>query len=267
MLIACKKFRQYIHRNKSCPAAYIEIQGEYCVGILIALSRIQVINTGLIMNKLNSSTFKSLVGTALLLASTLTHAGIISTSGDVNDINGLDWLDLSFTENKTLTEALSENTAYRAATITEVSAMYSLFDVIGNSDYTFDSVGTNLTRYTRSQDITGFNSAFITAFGVLTTSDGSYNSSQSTYGYVFDDSLILNTFGVYEDDRIPTSTSSDRLISYDSHDHWGPSERSTDGVGWFIVKDRAPDPLPEPSILALMGLGIFGLGFARRRKA
>jgi hypothetical protein len=35
-------------------------------------------------------------------------------------------------------------------------------------------------------------------------------------------------------------------------------------VGWLLVRDTVA-AVPEPSILALMALGIFGIGFARRR--
>jgi hypothetical protein len=36
-------------------------------------------------------------------------------------------------------------------------------------------------------------------------------------------------------------------------------------VSWLLVKDTVVS-VPEPSIIALMGLGIFGIGFARRRR-
>jgi hypothetical protein len=36
-------------------------------------------------------------------------------------------------------------------------------------------------------------------------------------------------------------------------------------IGWLLVKDTVAS-VPEPSIIALMGLGIFGIGFARRRR-
>jgi hypothetical protein len=36
-------------------------------------------------------------------------------------------------------------------------------------------------------------------------------------------------------------------------------------VPWLLVMDTVAS-VPEPSILALMGLGIFGIGFARRRR-
>ncbi len=32
------------------------------------------------------------------------------------------------------------------------------------------------------------------------------------------------------------------------------------------ITDGAPDPIPEPATLALMGLGLAGIGFSKRRK-
>jgi hypothetical protein len=41
-------------------------------------------------------------------------------------------------------------------------------------------------------------------------------------------------------------------------------DRSGSAISWLLVKDTVA--APEPSIMALMGLGIFGIGFARRRR-
>jgi hypothetical protein len=43
----------------------------------------------------------------------------------------------------------------------------------------------------------------------------------------------------------------------------GPQTRNP--VSWLLVKDTVAS-VPEPSIIALMVLGIFGIGFARRRR-
>jgi hypothetical protein len=39
---------------------------------------------------------------------------------------------------------------------------------------------------------------------------------------------------------------------------------SSTAISWLLVKDTVA--APEPSIVALMGLGLFGIGFARRRR-
>jgi hypothetical protein len=38
-------------------------------------------------------------------------------------------------------------------------------------------------------------------------------------------------------------------------------------IDGFGARIPDPDPVPEPATFGLMGLGLLGLGFARRRKA
>jgi hypothetical protein len=49
----------------------------------------------------------------------------------------------------------------------------------------------------------------------------------------------------------------------DMYSAGGPFRQSP--ISWLLVKDTVAS-VPEPSIIALMGLGIFGLGYARRRR-
>jgi hypothetical protein len=56
----------------------------------------------------------------------------------------------------------------------------------------------------------------------------------------------------------------------EQHENWGTVQSADSPRGlasaatWLLVKDTVA--APEPSIVALMGLGIFGIGFARRRR-
>jgi hypothetical protein len=54
----------------------------------------------------------------------------------------------------------------------------------------------------------------------------------------------------------------------DRHSHGG-SYPSTSAVGWLLVGGTggATSAVPEPSIIALFGLGLVGIGFARRRQS
>jgi hypothetical protein len=51
----------------------------------------------------------------------------------------------------------------------------------------------------------------------------------------------------------------------DKYSDRSPGSTVTLYMSWLLVKDTVVS-VPEPSIIALMGLGIFGIGFARRRR-
>lgn len=47
----------------------------------------------------------------------------------------------------------------------------------------------------------------------------------------------------------------------------GISDILEDRHFWFTLDNCIPTPVPEPGTLALLGLGVVGIGYARRRKA
>jgi len=84
------------------------------------------------------------------------------------------------------------------------------------------------------------------------------------HGFTYEISdLRLN--GVVGDEIFPARLIFDVVSNSRGADFSGP------GVGLYLVRDVAegpagPIPVPEPSTLALLGLGIAGIGLTRRRK-
>jgi hypothetical protein len=67
-----------------------------------------------------------------------------------------------------------------------------------------------------------------------------------------------------QDNEVTISDAAMTIVTSDRNSASG----DPDYIGWLLVGDSAKTsiPVPEPSIIALFGLGLVGLGFARKRR-
>jgi hypothetical protein len=95
----------------------------------------------------------------------------------------------------------------------------------------------------------------------------SFDSLQDTMWFMADETVdyfevgfvtIVESGKISQNERWGSRQDSDRYAAGGANSGNGP-------IGWLLVKDTIVQA-NEPSILALMVLGIFGIGFARRRR-
>jgi hypothetical protein len=195
----------------------------------------------------------------LLLVTSVSHATIIEL-GDLNIINdignssnGLRYLDMTFsdglTEAAALTNAQATYANARLATVSEFDDIFaaagiSLLGVtaadayatggplIASSGSDYDGgVLRNILGATQGTDL-----------NIWTAPDNS-GSSAGTRDFI----TLINTFM--------------RFSQFSA----GPLGNYSDAGGFLLVSESAA--VPEPSTLAIFGLSLAGIGFARRKKA
>jgi hypothetical protein len=192
--------------------------------------------------------FKKLLPLLLLFTGFQANAVIIDQTATTLDTDtGFEWLDMSYTDGITYAAALAgsntfEGGGWRNASYLEVVELAS------------NAVGYDITS------TFGFHSASFVGLSALTDFLGmTYISGSHTiivgnvdigggldrvrFGYGSMD-------GFYGDNSVVTGW--DGVID--------PHVR----IGTFLVRSSA---VPEPSIIALFGLGLVGIGFARRRQS
>jgi hypothetical protein len=176
---------------------------------------------------------------------------VVGDNSAVFDTNqDLKWLDLSVSRHwstSTWSTLVQQNAGWRLANNSEVeSLLVSAFPNVT------DPVAITATSYAATETaILGDIDSFYTLFGATWTNTRSY-------GFYEDESSIWRLAGVDNYSGHRTIWGGEYGFNYNSTvaDGW-PS------FGLYIVTST----VPEPTIIALFGLGLFGIGFSRKRKA
>ena len=208
---------------------------------------------------------KKILPLVLMFAGFQANAALIDNVAYTTDnVSNLDWLDLSATAGMTLEEAQAANPGWYLATKAEYTGLIGQFGLdTGLLADVCDASPTDTSFFQScpsSDPGAVLDNAFFSLFGQtgglsifgnrLRYSFGFYNDVDTprAFGGVSADSsadLLTNTISVYNNDVATIDPTS--IL----------------GLGQFLVR---PTTVPEPSIIALFAAGLFGIGFARRRK-
>jgi hypothetical protein len=213
----------------------------------------------------------AVAATSLALSSALANATVLVTSFGVTDtVAGLDWLSLANTTNMSLVNVrgqlgsggtfagwtvasdaqvktlfadatglsfpIAHPTYAMGLTLADESAAANLALALGN---TMCVAGIQCSGYSSVARTEGFTSNL---FGTSTTS---YDLAD-IYGYI---DLAGNIVGA---SHVPNTTF--------------PETTAAAYFGTFLVRDTPTTTVPEPSVIALVGLGLLGMGVARKAK-
>jgi hypothetical protein len=228
--------------------------------------------------------FKKLLPLLFLFAGFQANASIIfngythDTSTDIVTGGGLDWLQWDYTIGQSIDTALAgaATSAYGGGwALASNAQMAGLFNSFGfgafgtveHSTYRFSD------PFTSSEDaVTDNELAFISMFGDTYLAGGfascagaeCYQEARALYGSDADGDNFFNRALVYDDYRLMFGTrqtlqSGFIELNVDQWANWIGDVRS----GVALVRAAS---VPEPSIFALFGLGLVGIGFARRKR-
>jgi hypothetical protein len=214
--------------------------------------------------------FKKLLPILFLFTGFQANAGLIGNltydgtyiSGDGRTYVGLNTI-ASWDYAKTLaaTQVNGQYEGFRIANTADADFFIgSLFGTNANACSTVDGIATR----SYCGNITGW------ADGLFI---GNMGFSSDSFLFIADEALT-HEVGLVEIGRGGVAIQDERYTSIANADV--RAKRAVFAAPWLLVKDTvaAPGPsvpgsgavaAPEPSIVALMGLGIFGIGFARRR--
>lgn len=219
---------------------------------------------------------KVLVGATGLLFATASNSAIIDM-GDYqyDDQTNLEWLDLSLTDGISLAQAQTSYSGWTLATESQFRTMFEWYNGVGGGDtsvlgfndgtYSNDPLGVEkLENSSSGQSYLG--NSFSSDFGLTRYFNSIDFETALSYGFYSDDNLNgMYLGGVAATNYFSNNTDSIRAY-YDYFNNYNPSNSTTytnDAIGLFLVRESTS--VSEPSILALMGAGLVGLGFARRR--
>lgn len=230
-----------------------------------------------------------LIGLLCALTITNVNSTILEqqTNGTLNwnfdGLTGLQWLDLTHTFGKSYNQISAEYSGWSIATETQWRSMYCKYgDCTGGDGRVFDqTIGYNDRasdgwEQVVASEITAWLTQppeFENEFGNIFSNNNYYD--KRTLGFYLND--VDNILTTAEDDLrlggieyiyrndgnyIYTKDYIDNLYDYGAN--YGSAltnpDKSNTVTGWYLIRS-----VPEPSIIALMLTGIFGLGLARRK--
>jgi hypothetical protein len=229
--------------------------------------------------------FKKLLPLLLLFAGFQANASIIfngythDTSTDIVTGGGLDWLQWDYTIGQSIDTALAgaATSAYGGGwALASNAQMAGLFNSFGFG--AFGTVESSRYEYSdpfnSSEDaVTDNELAFISMFGDTYLASGNSHcvgvecvqAARSLYGDDADGDGRFNYAVVRDDydggDYVGDTRAGGAMLE---SDHFVYTSSATYiGAGVALVRSAS---VPEPSIIALFGLGLVGIGFARRKR-
>jgi hypothetical protein len=212
-----------------------------CLGI--NMSKI----TNIVAAVVVSLTMSSVASASVITTGTLEYDNVSNVITDnVSGETYLGWdmvKDLDYAQTVAITSAGGFYSDWHIATQTEAYSFYNAASSAGLVDVTGSQ-----------SDATWVDRADGVAFG------DSYTSSQDYVGFLGDESTEVGLMGTYSGyiniiDVWSTLATLDRISG-------------VEGIGLLLVGGTggATTAVPEPSIIALFGLGLVGIGFARRKR-
>lgn len=212
--------------------------------------------------------FRNFIAVATLIGSPFTaHAYLIDNDQFTTDtMSRLDWLDVTASTNrtydyvKTQFAAGGEFEGYRYATSAE------LLTLLGNAKDTSYEGG--VTEHITLPEVDSYGAAdiILSLLGITSSTDpGAY---------------VNYSWGLIADPRLsnPYETWTSLILSNDRpeaeyldyvhlHRRHVGKDQHTSPLGSFLVRDtfHSDSSVPEPPVLALLALGLFGIGFTRKQ--